>query len=64
MVQNDFRGIICPGSQQAPTGLIKEQTVKRRGMSGRKHGRKFNKSRNRQKAINSPAFVMRGGIRL
>lgn len=38
--------------------------MKRRHMSGKKHGRKFNKMRNKHKAINSPAFVMRGGIRL
>lgn len=38
--------------------------MKRRHMGGKRHGRKFNKARNRGKAINSPAFVMRGGIRL
>lgn len=33
-------------------------------MSGRQHGRKFARARKHYKAINSPAFVMRGGIRL
>jgi len=38
--------------------------MKRRHMSGRKHGKRFNRARNRTRAINSPTFVMRGGIRL
>jgi len=38
--------------------------MKRRNISGRKHARKFTKSRRSSKAINSPSFVMRGGIRL
>lgn len=38
--------------------------MRRQRLSGRKHGRKFQRARNRTKAINSPAFVMRGGIRL
>jgi len=38
--------------------------MKRRHISGKRHGRSFNKKRNRTRAINSPAFVMRGGIRL
>lgn len=38
--------------------------MKRYPLSGKKHARKFGKARARHKAINSPAFVMRGGIRL
>lgn len=38
--------------------------MKRRSMSGKKHGRRFNKARNRTRSINSPNHVMRGGIRL
>jgi len=36
----------------------------RRNMSARKHGKKFQKGRNKSRAINSPGTVMRGGIRL
>jgi len=36
----------------------------RRHISGRKHGRKFNKYRNKTRAINSPQQAMRGGFRL
>lgn len=36
----------------------------RRNMSGRKHGRKFAKARNKYRAVNSPGTVMRGGFRL
>lgn len=36
----------------------------RKRMNFRKHARKFSKARNRTKAINSPQFVLRGGIRL
>lgn len=38
--------------------------MKRRKMSGRSHSRKHNRAARRYKAINSPAFIMRGGIRL
>lgn len=38
--------------------------MRRRNISGKKHGRKFNNARKRTRKINSPAFVMRGGIRL
>lgn len=38
--------------------------MKRRRMSSKKHGRRFAKARNRTRAINSPNFQMRGGIRL
>lgn len=38
--------------------------MKRRSMSPRKHARKHNRVSRRSKAINSPAFIMRGGIRL
>jgi len=38
--------------------------MRRRKLSGRKHGRRFQRARNKTRAINSPAFVMRGGIRL
>lgn len=38
--------------------------MKRKPVSARKHGRSFQKKRNRGKAINSPMMVMRGGIRL
>lgn len=36
----------------------------RKRITPRKHARKFSKIRKKTKAINSPAFVMRGGIRL
>lgn len=36
----------------------------RKRMSPRKHARKFTKARNKTRAINSSAVVMRGGIRL
>lgn len=38
--------------------------MRRSKLSGRRHGRKFQRARNKTRAINSPAFVMRGGIRL
>lgn len=38
--------------------------MRRRHMSARKHGKKFNHARRNTRAINSPTFVMRGGIRL
>lgn len=38
--------------------------MKRRKMSPRRHGRKFQRARNNTRAINSPNFQMRGGIRL
>lgn len=53
------------GVDTAPVFVSKEQqTMKRRHISGRRHGKKFQRARNRTRAINSPAFVMRGGIRL
>jgi len=36
----------------------------RRNISGKKHARKFQRARNKGRAINSPGTVMRGGIRL
>lgn len=36
----------------------------RRHIGARKHGRKHQRARNRTRAINSAAYVMRGGIRL
>lgn len=36
----------------------------RRKISGRRHGKKFGRARNRTRAINTPNHVMRGGIRL
>lgn len=36
----------------------------RKRMNARTHGKKFGKARKRTRAINSPTFVMRGGIRL
>lgn len=36
----------------------------RRNINARKHARKFSKARRRSKVINSPNFVLRGGIRL
>lgn len=38
--------------------------MKRRRLSARKHSNKHNRAAKRYKAINSPAFIMRGGIRL
>ncbi|QXP07995.1 MAG: hypothetical protein [Arizlama microvirus] len=38
--------------------------MKRRRLSARSHARKHNRTSRRSKAINSPAFIMRGGIRL
>jgi hypothetical protein len=38
--------------------------MKRRPLSGKRHGRKFAKIARRTRAINSPSHVMRGGIRL
>lgn len=38
--------------------------MKRRRISGKQHSRKHNRAARRYKAINSPAFIMRGGIRL
>ncbi|QXP08025.1 MAG: hypothetical protein [Arizlama microvirus] len=38
--------------------------MKRKHMSGRKFSKKHNRASRRYKAINSPAFIMRGGIRL
>lgn len=37
---------------------------KRRNISGRKHAKKFNRTNKKHRAINSPGFSMRGGIRL
>lgn len=36
----------------------------RKRISPRKFGKKFARAKRRTKAINSPTFVMRGGIRL
>lgn len=36
----------------------------RYNISARKHGKRFNKNRNKTKRINAPSQVMRGGIRL
>lgn len=44
--------------------MLQEHAMKRRNMSPRKHARRFTKARRQTKAINSPAFIMRGGIRL
>lgn len=41
-----------------------QKMARRTKMSGRKYGKKFAKARKHTRAINSPAFVMRGGIRL
>lgn len=38
--------------------------MKRRHVSGKRYARKHNRATRRYKAINSPAFIMRGGIRL
>lgn len=38
--------------------------MKRRPISGHKHAKKFTTVRGKQRAINAPTFVMRGGIRL
>lgn len=38
--------------------------MRRRNISGKRHGRKFQKIRSRRKAINEPSHFMRGGIRL
>lgn len=38
--------------------------MRRRNISGKRHGRRFNKLRNRRRAINEPSSFMRGGIRL
>lgn len=38
--------------------------MRRRNISGNKHGRKFQKARNKHKRINEGGSFMRGGIRL
>lgn len=38
--------------------------MRRRNISPRRHARKHNRLNRRSKAINSPGFIMRGGIRL
>lgn len=38
--------------------------MRRRNISPRKHARKHRRAERRGKAINSPGFIMRGGIRL
>lgn len=38
--------------------------MRRRKVSAKKFARKHNRASKRTKSINSPAFVMRGGIRL
>lgn len=38
--------------------------MRRRNISGRKHGKRFSKARRSRRAINEPSMVMRGGIRL
>lgn len=38
--------------------------MRRRQLNGKTHRRKFQRARNKTRAINSPTFVMRGGIRL
>lgn len=38
--------------------------MRRRNISGKRHGQSFAKARRKTRAINSPSFIMRGGIRL
>lgn len=38
--------------------------ARRMKMGARRYGKKFAKARRKTRAINSPSFVMRGGIRL
>jgi len=43
---------------------ISGEYMARRNISAKRHGRKFNKAKNKTRKINTPNHVMRGGIRL
>lgn len=64
MVQPPLPGYKGKARKNAFPSLQPEKSMKRRRISGKHHSRKHNRAARRYKAINSPAFIMRGGIRL
>ncbi len=62
MVHNGRYPSGVPPFLQLPTEAI--TAMARKSISFKQHARKHSKARNRTKAMNSPAFVLRGGRRL